>query len=215
MRPHLLRRIAVFTVLLVLCASFLTAVAERLSFGQDPASQLEQEIWAGRRKSTPTPKPPKTPKPAATPTPREAATPTPAPTKKSTPSQPTLSPVPAGPIIEPQAITDWLFSQDFTLPDNFITKDEARNMGWGRRYQYVSEAAPGKSIGGDRFWNLEGLLPEARGRQYFECDCYYREGSRNAYRIIFSNDGLVFYSANHYKSFVQMFPSGAGASQKR
>ena len=63
------------------------------------------------------------------------------------------------------------------------------------------------SIGGDYFGNYEGQLPKAKGRKYYECDCYYVDGPRNAYRIIFSNDGLVFYTEDHYQTFVQMFPS--------
>ncbi len=167
------------------------------------SAAAEQEMSAGRRKTTPTPKPDKTPKPSREATPAPSATPVPE------PGGPTLSPVPEGPIIEPQAITDWLFAHDFTLPDNFITKKEAQALGWQNGYRYVSDAAPGKSIGGDRFGNYERKLPTAKGRQYYECDCYYVEGPRNAYRIIFSNDGLVFYTEDHYETFVQMYPSDA------
>ena len=56
------------------------------------------------------------------------------------------------------------------LPDNFITKKEAKNAGWVSSKGNLSEAAPGKSIGGDRFGNYEGILPEKEGRQYYECD---------------------------------------------
>lgn len=111
-----------------------------------------------------------------------------------------------GPIIEPQAIADYIFEHG-KLPDNFITKKEAQALGWDSSYNCVSDVAPGKSIGGDRFGNYEGLLPSKKGRTWYEADCYYTSGKRNAYRILFSNDGLVYYTDDHYESFTQMFPS--------
>ena len=111
-----------------------------------------------------------------------------------------------GPIIEPQAIADYLFKHG-KLPENFITKNEARDLGWDSSDNYVSDVAPGYSIGGDKFGNYEGLLPKKKGRQYYECDCFYVEGKRNAHRIVYSNDGLVFYTGDHYETFIQLFPS--------
>ena len=113
----------------------------------------------------------------------------------------------AAPITDAQEIADYLFAYG-KLPPNFITKREAQALGWDSSRNYVSDVAPGKSIGGDRFGNYEGKLPTAKGRQYYECDCYYKKGSRNAYRIIYSNDGLVYYTGDHYNTFTQMFPSG-------
>lgn len=113
----------------------------------------------------------------------------------------------SGPIIEPQDIADYIFAHG-ELPDNFITKKEAQNLGWDSSYNYVSDVAPGKSIGGDRFGNYEGRLPDKKGRQWYEADCYYTSGKRNAYRILYSNDGLVYYTDDHYETFTQMFPSG-------
>ncbi len=111
-----------------------------------------------------------------------------------------------GPIIEPQAIADYIFEHG-KLPDNFITKKEAQKRGWDSRENYVSDVAPGYSIGGDRFGNYEGLLPSKKGRTWYEADCYYTRGKRNAYRILFSSDGLVYYTDDHYESFTQMHPS--------
>ena len=110
------------------------------------------------------------------------------------------------PIIEPQAIADYIF-QHGELPDNFITKKEAQKLGWDSSRNYVSDVAPGKSIGGDRFGNYEGRLPSKKGRQWYEADCYYTKGKRNAYRILYSNDGLVYYTDDHYETFTQMHPS--------
>ena len=90
------------------------------------------------------------------------------------------------------------------LPNNFITKNEARNLGWksGSLENYV----PGKCIGGDRFGNYEGLLPKAPGRTYTECDIdTLGAKSRGAKRIVFSNDGLVYYTDDHYESFTLLY----------
>ncbi len=113
---------------------------------------------------------------------------------------------PSGPIITPQAIADYLF-QHGKLPDNFITKKEAQALGWDSSRNYVSDVAPGKSIGGDRFGNYENRLPSKKGRTWYEADCFYSGGRRNAYRILYSSDGLVYYSGDHYETFTQMFPS--------
>lgn len=86
------------------------------------------------------------------------------------------------------------------LPDNFITKAEARSYGWDGGS--VEPYAPGKCIGGDRFGNYEGLLPNAPGRTWTECDIdTLGGGSRGAKRIVFSNDGLIYYTHDHYETF--------------
>lgn len=113
---------------------------------------------------------------------------------------------PSGPIITPQAIADYIF-QHGRLPDNFITKKEAQALGWDSRWNYVSDVAPGKSIGGDRFGNYENRLPSKKGRTWYEADCFYSGGRRNAHRILYSSDGLVYYTDDHYETFTQMFPS--------
>ncbi len=86
------------------------------------------------------------------------------------------------------------------LPENFITKSDARALGWSGGG--LDGYANGKCIGGDRFGNNEGLLPEARGRQYYECDIdTLHKDSRGAKRIVFSDDGLIYYTEDHYESF--------------
>lgn len=90
------------------------------------------------------------------------------------------------------------------LPDNFITKKEAQALGWpgGSLEPY----APGMCIGGSRFGNYEGLLPEAEGRSWTECDIdTLGAGSRGAKRIVFSNDGLIYYTGDHYESFELLY----------
>lgn len=90
------------------------------------------------------------------------------------------------------------------LPDNFITKDEARELGW--EGGGLEDYAPGCCIGGDFFGNREGLLPEAPGREYTECDIdTLGASSRGAKRIVFSNDGLIYYTNDHYVSFELLY----------
>ncbi len=85
------------------------------------------------------------------------------------------------------------------LPGNYITKKEAQSMGW--EGGALDSYAPGKSIGGDYFGNYEGSLPEADGRSYQECDIDSGPDGRGAKRIVFSNDGLIFYTEDHYETF--------------
>lgn len=90
------------------------------------------------------------------------------------------------------------------LPENYITKDDARALGWSGGG--LDDVAYGKCIGGDRFGNYEGLLPEAGGRTYTECDVdTLHEDSRGAKRIVFSNDGLIYYTDDHYVSFTLLY----------
>ncbi len=90
------------------------------------------------------------------------------------------------------------------LPDNYITKQEARDLGWSGGS--VERYAPGCAIGGDRFGNREGLLPSEKGRTYYECDIdTIGETSRGAKRIIFSSDGLIYYTEDHYESFTLLY----------
>ena len=91
------------------------------------------------------------------------------------------------------------------LPSNFITKKEAKNLGWVSSEGNLNEVAPGMSIGGDYFGNYEGLLPEADGRDYYECDIDFDGTYRNQKRIVFSNDGLVYYTEDHYESFELLY----------
>ena len=90
------------------------------------------------------------------------------------------------------------------LPDNFITKKDARALGWNGGG--LDDYADGKCIGGDRFGNYEGLLPDAPGREYHECDIdTLHAASRGAKRIVYSNDGLIYYTEDHYESFILLY----------
>ena len=117
---------------------------------------------------------------------------------------------------EPQALLDpegYYYSKEevalyiYTygcLPDNFVTKAEAEDAGWsgGSVEKYI----PGAAIGGNRFGNREGLLPDAPGRSWTECDINTNGASgRGAERIVFSNDGLIYYTSDHYESFELLY----------
>lgn len=135
-------------------------------------------------------------------------TPTPAHTNTPTPEPiPTPTPTPA---IEEEG---WFYDAENValylhvyghLPDNYITKSEANALGW--RSGSVERVAPGYAIGGDYFQNREGLLPKKDGRQYYECDIDTDGGkSRGSKRIVFSNDGLIYYTTDHYRSFTLLY----------
>lgn len=90
------------------------------------------------------------------------------------------------------------------LPANFITKKEAQKLGW--HGGSLEEYAPGMCIGGDYFGNYEGLLPAKKGRKYYECDIdTLGKSKRGAKRIIYSNDGLIYYTEDHYESFELLY----------
>ena len=91
------------------------------------------------------------------------------------------------------------------LPSNFITKKEAQKLGWVSSEGNLDEVAPGMSIGGDYFGNYEGLLPEADDRDYYECDIDFDGTYRGGKRIVFSNDGLIYYTEDHYESFELLY----------
>lgn len=104
---------------------------------------------------------------------------------------------------DPLEVTTYI--EDYgTLPPNFITKEEAEEEGWIPSEGNLHEVAPGMSIGGDYFGNFEGHLPEEPGRTYYEADMNYTGGHRNGERLVFSNDGLYFYTDDHYESFTQL-----------
>lgn len=85
------------------------------------------------------------------------------------------------------------------LPDYYITKSEARNQGWVPSQGNLCEVLPGRAIGGDKFSNREKQLP--KGEQYYEADVNYNCGNRNADRIVFTKNGDVWLTHDHYKNF--------------
>ena len=145
-----------------------------------------------------------TPEPTPAPTPESTLAPTPEPTPEPTPA-PTPEPAPALPedgsytTKEDVALYLHLYGH---LPENFITKKEAQDLGWSGGS--LEKYAPGKCIGGDRFGNYEGLLPT--GKTYRECDIdTLGAKSRGAKRLVFSDDGCIYYTDDHYESFTLLY----------
>ena len=87
------------------------------------------------------------------------------------------------------------------LPENYLTKKEAQKLGWVSSKGNLWDVAYGRSIGGDRFGNYEGALPDKKGRQWTECDIDFQGDYRGAERIVFSNDDLIYYTDDHYNTF--------------
>lgn len=90
------------------------------------------------------------------------------------------------------------------LPDYYVTKQQARAQGWNSREGNLCSILPGRAIGGDRFSNREKALPTASGRIWFEADINYHCGHRGAERLLYSNDGLIYVTHNHYKNFTEV-----------
>lgn len=87
------------------------------------------------------------------------------------------------------------------LPDFYITKRKARQSGWDPRAGNLCQVVPGKAIGGDRYNNREKLLPTAPDRQWYEADINYHCGHRASDRLLYSSDGLIYVTLDHYKTF--------------
>lgn len=95
------------------------------------------------------------------------------------------------------------FKEHHRLPDYYVTKKQARQQGWNPAQGNLCDVLPGKAIGGDVFTNREGRLPEGSGRKWYEADLNYDCGNRNADRLLFSSDGLVYITTDHYKTFTR------------
>ena len=108
----------------------------------------------------------------------------------------------------PEAVAAYLYEWE-ELPPNYITKSEAEKLGWQSNKGNLWEVADGMSIGGDRFGNREGILPE--GENYRECDVNYAGGYRDAERLVYSTDDFdIYYTADHYESFEQVYDAEDG-----
>lgn len=99
---------------------------------------------------------------------------------------------------------DWFLTYLGKLPDYYITKNEAKKLGWKNYLGNLNDVAPGRMIFGGIFYNDEGKLPQKKGRIWFEPDINYSGGWRNNERVLFSNDGLIFVTYDHYKTFVEV-----------
>lgn len=99
---------------------------------------------------------------------------------------------------------DWWLVNFFTLPDYYITEDEALSYGWIPKSGNLASVAPGKMVTMGVYKNRNGHLPSALGREWFEADIDYDYGYRGTARIVFSNDGLIFVTFDHYNTFIEI-----------
>ncbi|MBR5537903.1 MAG: ribonuclease [Clostridia bacterium] len=152
--------------------------------------------------------------PTAAPTEAPTAAPTQAPTQAPT-EAPTAAPTEAPTKAEPWLPEDGQYDDKDNvalyihlygkLPSNYVTKKDAETL-YGWQGGALDKIAPGKAIGGNYFGNNEGLLPDAKGRKWTECDIgTIGTSSRGAKRIVFSNDGLIYYTDDHYESFELLY----------
>jgi hypothetical protein len=105
---------------------------------------------------------------------------------------------------DPYEVAEYIFTYN-KLPLNFITKKEAIEAGWESDEGNLWEVTDEMSIGGDYFGNREGKLPKKDGRKWFECDVNYSGGYRGEERIVYSNDGLIYYTDDHYETFTRLY----------
>ena len=96
---------------------------------------------------------------------------------------------------------DWWLKNKGHLPDYYITLEQARAYGYKPHLGNLSKILPGKMLTKGKYRNKEGRLPMAVGRIWYEADINYTYGNRSAERILFSNDGLIFVTYNHYQTF--------------
>lgn len=147
--------------------------------------------------------------PTRTPEPSETVSPTETPEPIETPTpEPTKSPLEQveedGIYSTPDLVAAYIHTFH-KLPSNFITKNEASKLGWNSKEGNLWDVTDEMSIGGDRFGNYEKLLPDKKGRTWYECDVNYNGGYRGGERIVYSDDGLIYYTDDHYESFTQLY----------
>ncbi|AUX72709.1 ribonuclease domain-containing protein [Erwinia pyrifoliae] len=103
-------------------------------------------------------------------------------------------------LTQQRRVADYL-QQHHQLPGYYLGKAEARRQGWDPAKGNLCSVLPGKAIGGDRFSNREGGLPDRAGRRWFEADVNYQCGRRGTDRMLYSSDGLIFVTNDHYRHF--------------
>lgn len=99
---------------------------------------------------------------------------------------------------------DWYLKYYGKLPDYYLSKEEAKSLGWRHKKGNLQTIVPGKMIFGGIYDNDDNKLPTAADRIWYEADINYQSGHRNAERIVFSSDGLIFATYNHYETFFEI-----------
>ena len=171
--------------------------AEELSAEEEPLTEEAPEAAEEPQEEDPEPEP----IPEPIPMPEPEPTPEPEPVPEPEPEEPAIDE--DGSYDDKDNVALYIHTYG-KLPPNYISKADAQDLGW--EGGSVERYAPGKCIGGDRFGNREGLLPKAQGRTWTECDVNtLGASSRGAERIVFSNDGLIYYTGDHYESFELLY----------
>ena len=189
-------------VLLVVLILVFTYISRRLSENQDTAPTAASDgalTLVTEAPQTAATAPTKTPAPDSALTLATEAPQTPAPAPEETPE---ALPTEDGSYTDVEDVAYYLHTYGH-LPDNYITKAEAEDAGWNSYEGNLWDVAYGMSIGGDRFGNYEGQLP--KGERYYEADVNYEGGYRGGERIIYTDDGDVWYTADHYESFEKLY----------
>ena len=90
-----------------------------------------------------------------------------------------------------------------SLPKYYITKDELIALGW-KQGKSPAKFAPGKMATMGIYRNDDNHLPQIPGRIWYEADINYYSGRRNGHRLLWSNDGLLFVTYDHYETFLEI-----------
>lgn len=106
-------------------------------------------------------------------------------------------------IIEGENDADWWIMNYKTLPLYYITAEELIRLGW-RDGNKPSRYAPGKMFTGGIYYNSNSKLPSSPGRIWYEADLNYYGGRRNSHRIVWSDNGLIFVTFDHYLTFIEI-----------
>lgn len=199
------RKLKALLALLLLVAMLFTGCAEVIDeiLEELPEATTQQETVRLETIAPETTLPPETTAPPTETT--EAATVPPSEEETEAPTEEAvLTVVESGEYTSKEEVAAYIHAFGH-LPGNYITKAEAEALGWVSSKGNLGKVAPGKSIGGSRFGNYEGLLPTAKGRKYTECDIDFDGTYRNEKRIVFSNDGLIYYTGDHYETFELLY----------
>lgn len=109
--------------------------------------------------------------------------------------------------IDAPSVAAYLRAYDH-LPNNYLTKRQARDKGWVPEKGNLRDLGPMAIIGGDRFGNREKQLPDREGLRYKECDVNYNGGPRGPERLVYDNEGNIYYTQDHYRHFEDVTKEG-------
>ncbi len=198
MKKKIVSLLAILSGLCLLCGC---DVNVEMSYDSEESEITTQAPPAETEAQTEAPTEAETEAPTDAETPTEIVPETQAPTEQETQAETEPEIVWGETYTAPEDVAEYLHIYG-ELPENFITKKDAKKLGWVSSEGNLWEVAPGMSIGGDHFGNYEGILPEG---DYRECDVNFDGGYRGSERIIYGEDGSIYYTDDHYKTFTQLY----------